>query len=123
MSRRSRRAASLALAGSAPLALAVAAARASGDEDLAHAAGALAVVLGLPWIVPAMIVVAVLSAPLYVALHWLGYPQALGPWLAAVILIAAVIGWHVNLALAIARRLQPRTRSERGLADFLRRTH
>jgi hypothetical protein len=123
MRKPSRRAAWLALAASAPLAIGVVAVRASGDADLSPAVCALAIVLGLPWIVPAMIAVGVLSAPLYVALHWLGHPQQLAPWLAAVVLIGAVIGVHVNATLAIAHLRRPRARADDGLGPFLRRAH
>ena len=43
-----------------------------GDPARAQYTAMLAVLLALPWIVPAFIVVAVLSAPLYVWLHTLG---------------------------------------------------
>ena len=110
----------LALAASAPLALVVIASRFSGSDAMAHAAAFIAVILGLPWIVPAFVAVAVFSAPVFVALHIVGQPQELGPWLSGLILIAGVLACHVNATLLIARSLRRRTQAaEAGLADFL----
>lgn len=109
-----------AFAISGPAAIAVLAAQWSGSDALAHAAAFATLILGLPWVVPAFVVVLVLSAPLYVALHILGQPQDLMPWLSAVILIAGVVACHVNATLLLQRLLRKRVRaSDGGLADFL----
>jgi hypothetical protein len=113
----------LALAFSSTLAALVVAGRSIGSEPAAHAIAFVVVILGLPWIVPAFVLVAVLSAPLYVALHIAGQPQELMPWLAGVILIAGIVGCHVNALLALRWLARPRVRSvDGGLGEFLFRT-
>lgn len=120
MSSSVHRARLMAFAISGPAAIAVLAAHWSGSDVLAHATAFTTLILGLPWVVPAFVVVSVLSAPLYIALHILGQPQDLMPWLSAVILIAAVIACHVNATLLLQRLLRKRVRApDGGLADFL----
>lgn len=112
-----------AVAISGPIAAALAAAQIGGSAPIAHGAAMAVVVLSLPWVVPAFVAVAVLSAPAYVALHFLGHPVALAPWLSTVVLLAAVSGCHANAVLLLKRLASsPLSRSPAhgGLADFLR---
>ena len=120
MMRRPSRSAAMALAISAPVALFVAAGQVIGSEFVAHAAAFVAVTLGLPWVVPAFVVIAVLSAPIYVALHFAGYPLDLMPWLSGVILIGSIVATHINAHL-LSRRLlrRPARAQDDGLAGFL----
>lgn len=116
------RAALLAFSVSGPLIVSIVVARTAGSEVGAHATAYVAIVLGLPWVVPAFVVVAVFSAPLYVALHIAAHPQDLMPWLSTVILIASVIACHVNATLLLQRLRRRRACDpDGGLADFLRR--
>lgn len=79
-------------------------------------------VLSIPWVMPAFTAVAVLSVPLYMALHRYGAAPELARWLAGTLTAGAVIGLHVNAALLAARWLAPRRRDgDSGLSDFLRR--
>jgi hypothetical protein len=67
--------------------------------------------------------VAVLSVLPYMVLHRFGIPPDLGAWLAGDILVAAVIGCHINAALLIAAVLRWRHRPHAdGLGGFLRRS-
>ena len=76
--------------------------------------------LAVPWVVPATIVLAVLSAPIYMWLHTQGPVPAVLDWLGAVVLIAAVVGCHLNAALLWAwRRAESSRAEETGLRDFL----
>src|SRR5512137_705869 len=69
-------------------------------EELRTGVATVAVLLGLPWAVPAMMLVATLSVPVYMWLHTQGpAPDAL-LWLGATLLIGAVLGAHVNATLA-----------------------
>jgi len=123
MPRSRARAAGPALGVSALIAAGLVAARIAGSEALSHEAAAIVLVLALPWVVPAFVALAVASAPLYFALHVLGHPVELAPWLSAVILIAGVAGCHVNAVLLFGRLLrEPLGRPEIGLAEFLRRS-
>src|SRR5262249_20198161 len=70
----------LALAISGPVACCVIVSQLNGPGVMAHAAAFAALVLGLPWVVPTLMVVAVLSAPIYIALHVAGHAQELMPW-------------------------------------------
>jgi hypothetical protein len=112
-----------AFAVSGPLIVLVAAGQIVGSETSAHATAFVAIILGLPWVVPSLVVIAVLSAPIYVALHIAGYPQDLMPWLSGVILIAGLVACHVN-AMLLLHRLgrRPAVALDGGLADFLRRS-
>jgi hypothetical protein len=110
----------MALAISGPVAAFVIVGRVGSSDLLAHVSGFAALLLGLPWVVPAFVAVAVLSAPLFVALHIMGHPQPLMPWLSAVILIAGVVACHVNATMMFEWLLRKRARpSNAGLADFL----
>lgn len=106
---------------SAPVALVLAALRGGDDPALAQHAAAVAILLGLPWILPGFIVMAVLSAPLYFWLKLSGPTPDVLSWLGATVLIGAVIGCHVNAALAGTWLTRPRPRGEVGLSEFLRR--
>jgi hypothetical protein len=119
MMRRLSRSAAMALAISAPVALFVAAGQVIGSE-FAHTTAFVAVILGLPWVVPAFVVIAVLSAPIYVALHFAGHPLDLMPWLSGVILIGSIVATHINAHL-LSRRLlrRPARAQDDGLAGFL----
>jgi hypothetical protein len=112
-----------ALALSGPVVVLVMVGRLAHSEAIGHVGAFVAVTLGLPWVVPAFVVVAVLSAPLYIALHIVGQPQPLAPWLSGVILIGGIVACHVNATLLISSllRKRPRTR-DAGLADFLFRS-
>jgi len=113
----------MALAVSAPVIVLVIAGRLVDSAAIARTSAFVAVILGLPWIVPAFVVVAVLSAPIYLALHIAGQPQPLMPWLSGVILIAGVAGCHVNATLLLGTLLRKRPRAlDAGLADFLFRS-
>ena len=112
----------LALAISGPVAFLALGGRLAGSEAIAHAGAFVAVTLGLPWVVPALVLVAVLSAPLYVALHVAGLPQPLAPWLAWVVLLGAIAACHVNATLLLGS-LRKRARAlDGGLAGFLFRS-
>ena len=113
----------MALAISAPLIALVVAGWVAGSEALAHASAFVVLICGLPWVIPAFVAVAVLSAPIYVALHIAKMPQELMPWLSAVILIAGVLACHVNTTLLFRTLLRTPTRArDAGLADFLLRS-
>jgi len=112
-----------ALAISAPIIALVVVGRLVGSDAMAHATAFMAIVLGLPWVVPAFVVIAVLSAPVYVALHIAGQPLELMPWLSGVILLAGIVACHVNATLLLHRLLRKRARApDAGLADFLFRS-
>ncbi len=115
------------LAGAAlsvPLGSLVLATQVGDEEAMAHVVALLAVLVALPWLVPALVAIAVASAPIYAWLHSRGDPPELMAWLSGVILVAAVIGCHVNGALLFRRLLKRRARAaDAGLAEFLRRSN
>src|SRR5262249_4964466 len=112
-----------AFAVSGPLIALVLAGRFAGSDVLGHASAFAAVVLGLPWVVPAFVAIAVVSAPIFVALHIAGHPQELMPWLSCVILLAGIVASHLNAALLLWKIQHRRARSlDAGLADFLFRS-
>ena len=106
---------------SVPVAALLAWSQLGGDPVHAQYAAMLAVLLGLPWIVPAFIVVAVLSSPLYAWLHTVGPAPEVMTWLGGTVLVGAVIGCHVNAALLATSMRRPRAPREAGLGEFLRR--
>lgn len=108
------------LLASVPVALLLWSLRA-GDEDARTAVAAAAVLLALPWVVPAMMLVAALSVPLYMWLHTQGPVIGVLQWLGATLLIGAVIGIHVNASLAWCWLRRGRSTPEPGLGEFLRR--
>ena len=64
--------------------------------------------------------VAVLSAPVYMWLHSQGPVPAVLDWLGGVVLVAAVVGCHLNAALLLAwQRARRSSEAEIGLRDFL----
>jgi len=79
-------------------------------------------VLALPWVVAALVLVAVLSSPLYMALHPLAMAPALDVWLGGVVLLAIALGVQINAGLLLAWWRRPRIAPQPGLGDFLRRT-
>jgi hypothetical protein len=79
-------------------------------------------VLALPWVVPALIAVAVLSAPVYIVLHPLAMAPALDVWLGGVVQLAIAVGVQINAGLLLAWWRRPRVAPEPGLGEFLRRT-
>jgi hypothetical protein len=82
----------------------------------------VAVVLSIPWVVPATMLLAVLSAPIYMWLHSQGPVPAVLEWLGGVVLVAAVVGCHLNAALLWAwQRARRSNETEAGLRDFLSR--
>ena len=106
---------------SVPVALLLVQSQLGGNPTHAQYAAMFAVVLGLPWIVPAFIVVAVLSSPLYAWLHTVGPAPEVMTWLGGTVLVGAVIGCHMNAALLVTHLRRAPTRREQGLGDFLQR--
>jgi len=91
------------------------------DEAIRAAVAAAAVLLALPWVIPAMVLVAALSAPVYMWLHTQGpVPTVLG-WLGGTLLVGAVIGAHINAALAWLWMQRGRAVPEPGIGEFLKR--
>jgi hypothetical protein len=107
---------------SVPVAALLAWSQQGDDPAYAQSAAMLAVLLALPWVVPAFIVVAVLSSPLYAWLHTVGPAPEVMTWLGGTVLVGAVVGCHVNAALLATRLRKPRAQREAGLGDFLRRS-
>ncbi|HZA94609.1 MAG TPA: hypothetical protein VE421_00620 [Burkholderiaceae bacterium] len=90
--------------------------------DTASAAlwASVAIVLSIPWVIPATMLFAVLSAPVYMWLHTQGPVPGVLDWLGGIVLIAAVAGCHINAALLLTwRRARQSTADETGLRDFL----
>ena len=113
----------VALAISGPIIALVVLGRLAGSDTIAHATAFMTIVLGLPWVVPAFVVIAVLSAPIYVGLHIAGQPVELMPWLSGVILLAGIAACHVNATLLLHQLLRKRARAlDAGLAGFLFRS-
>ena len=105
---------------SAPLALLLWALRGAGEEVRTGIAVA-AVLLALPWVIPAMVLVAALSVPLYMWLHTQGPVPPVLQWLGGTVLVAAVIGAHVNAALGWLWLHRGKAVPEPGIGDFLKR--
>ena len=104
---------------SLPLAFLLLSTRSLESEWTALAASA-AIVLSIPWVVPATILLAVLSAPVYMWVHSQGPAPAVLDWLGSVVLVAAVAGCHLNTALLFAWQRARRSNAEEvGLRDFL----
>ena len=90
------------------------------ESQWAALAASLVVMLSIPWVVPATMLVAVLSAPIYMWLHSQGPVPAVLDWLGGVVLVAAVAGCHLNAALLVAlHRARKTSEAEIGLRDFL----
>ena len=105
---------------SAPLALLLWSLRGAGEEVRTSIAVA-AVLLALPWVIPAMVLVAALSVPLYMWLHTQGPVPPVLQWLGGTVLVAAVIGAHVNAALGWLWLHRGKAVPEPGIGDFLKR--
>jgi hypothetical protein len=108
------------LLASLPLALLLWSLRDAG-EGLRSTVAAGVVLLGLPWVIPAMVLIAALSAPVYMWLHTQGPVPPVLEWLGAMLLVGAVIGAHVNAALGWAWMRRGRAVPEPGIGDFLKR--
>jgi hypothetical protein len=107
------------LLASMPLALLLLSTRGA-DTSSAALVASVAIVLSVPWVVPVTMLLAVLSAPVYMWLHTQGSVPAVLDWLGGVVLIAAVIGCHMNAALLLAWQRTRRSRADEiGLRDFL----
>ncbi len=91
------------------------------DPDLRTAAATAVVVLGLPWVVPAMILVATVSVPVYMWLHTQGPVPSVLDWLGGTLLVGAVLGAHINGALAWLWVHRRPAAPEQGIGDFLMR--
>src|SRR5512134_592311 len=93
------------------------------SEDVRNTLAAAAVLLSIPWVVPATVLVGALSSPVYMWLHTQGPVPGVLQWLGGVVLIAAVLGCHVNGALIAAWwRGRQHATHEPGLAEFLKRS-
>ena len=90
-------------------------------EDVRTAVAAVAVLLALPWVVPAMILVATLSVPVYMWMHTQGPVPGVLEWLGGTILIGAVLGAHLNATLAWLWLHRAPAVPESGLREFLTR--
>ena len=107
------------LLASLPLAILLLSTR---DTETSSAAllASVAIVLSVPWVIPATMLLSVLSAPVYMWLHTQGAVPAVLDWLGGVVLVAAVAGCHMNAALLIVwQRTRKLTAVETGLRDFL----
>lgn len=105
---------------SVPLALLLWSLRGAG-EDVRTTIAVAAVLLALPWVIPAMVLVAALSVPVYMWLHTLGPVPPVLEWLGGTVLVAAVIGAHINAALAWLWMHRGKAVPEPGIGDFLKR--
>ncbi len=105
---------------SVPLALLLWHLRGAPDE-IRTAVAAAAVLMGLPWAVPAMVLVATLSVPVYMWLHTLGSPPGVLQWLGGALLVGSVLGAHLNATLAWLWLHRGRAVPEPGLGEFLKR--
>lgn len=108
------------LAASVPLAWLLWSLRGA-DEGLRTGVATAVVLLGLPWTIPALVAVAALSAPVYMWLHTQGPVPPVLEWLGGTVLIAAVIGAHINAALGWIWLRRGRAVPEPGLGEFLKR--
>jgi hypothetical protein len=105
---------------SAPLALLLWSLRGAG-EDVRTGVAVVAVLLALPWVIPAMVLVAALSVPVYMWMHTRGPVPPVTVWLGGTLLVAAVIGAHINAALGWMWLHRGKAVPEPGIGDFLKR--
>jgi len=105
---------------SVPLALLLWSLRSAG-EDMRTSVAIVAVLLALPWVIPVMVLVAALSVPIYMWLHTQGPVPPVLQWLGGTVLVAAVIGAHVNAALGWVWMHRGKAVPEPGIGDFLKR--
>ena len=105
---------------SVPLALLLWSLRGAG-EDVRTTIAVVAVLLALPWVIPAMVLVAALSVPVYMWLHTRGPVPPVLEWLGGTVLVAAVIGAHINAALGWLWMHRGKAVPEPGIGDFLKR--
>ena len=107
------------LIASVPLSILLLGTRGAGSE-VAAVAASVALVLSVPWVVPATMLLAVFSAPVYMWLHTQGPVPAVLDWLGGIVLVGTVVGGHLNAALLVAwRRARSAEAPEVGLRDFL----
>ena len=107
------------LLASGPLAILLLSTR-GGEISSAALVASVAIVLSVPWVIPATMLLSVLSAPVYMWLHTQGPVPAVLDWLGGVVLLAAVVGCHMNAALLIVwQRTRKLKAEEIGLRDFL----
>ena len=105
---------------SVPLALLLWSLRGAG-EDVRTSVAVVAVLLALPWVIPTMVLVAALSVPVYMWLHTKGPVPPVLEWLGGTVLVAAVIGAHINAALGWMWMHRGKAVPEPGIGDFLKR--
>jgi hypothetical protein len=105
---------------SVPLALLLWSLRGAG-EDVRTTIAVVAVLLALPWVIPAMVLVAALSVPVYMWLHTRGPVPPVLEWLGGTVLAAAVVGAHINAALGWLWMHRGKAVPEPGIGDFLKR--
>jgi hypothetical protein len=91
------------------------------SEEVRTAVAAVAVLIALPWVVPAMVLVAAVSVPVYMWLHTQGPVPPVLEWLGGTVLVGAVIGAHINGALAWLWLHRGKAVPEPGIGEFLRR--
>ena len=105
---------------SVPLALLLWSLRGAAEEVRTGIAVA-AILLALPWVIPAMVLVAALSVPVYMWLHTQGPVPPVLAWLGGTVLVGAVIGAHINAALAWLWMRRGKAVPEPGIGEFLKR--
>jgi hypothetical protein len=91
-------------------------------EGWRNAVAIAAVLLAVPWVVPATVLLGALSVPLYMWLHTQGPVVPVLDWLGGVVLVAAVVGAHINAAVLAACWRARRYEPEPGLREFLGRS-
>ena len=106
------------LLASVPLAILLLSTR-GGDPSSAALLASVAILLSVPWVIPATMLLSVLSAPVYMWLHTQGPVPAVLDWLGGVVLVAAVVGCHMNATLLIVWQRTRKLTEEIGLRDFL----
>ena len=90
------------------------------EPEVRALAASVAVLLSIPWVIPATMLVAVCSVPIYMWLHTQGPVPHVLEWLGAIVLVAAVVGCHINGALLASWwRAKCSDVAEPGLRDFL----